>query len=112
MPPATRKMCQVPGCQYGDPDGDGVCGPYLTDPECIRRKEVIQDLNSHVEMAHNFLMRQAEDDTKKIAARAKLIDAEAKKIAAQTAANSQQQVQDEVDSEDSPATATVSRETR
>ena len=97
MAPASRKMCQVQGCQYGDPDEHGARGPYITDPECTRRDEVLADITNHVEMAHNFLMRQAEDETKKIAAKAQLIDAEAKKIVAQTAANVQQQVVDEVD---------------
>ena len=66
MPPAPSKTCQVPGCQYGLPDDSGLRGPYVTDPECTKREEVIQDLNSHVEMAHNFALRKEEDETKKI----------------------------------------------
>ena len=113
MAPASRKICQVPGCQYGDPDSNGVWGPYVTDPECVRRKEVLNDLNSHVEMAHKFLMRQAKDETKKIATKAQLIDAEAKKIAAQTAANIQLQVNNEVgDSETASDTTSNTQNTR
>ena len=99
-------MCQVPGCQYGDPDDNGARGPYVTDPECTRRDKVIANLNSYVSMDHVFLMRQAEDETKKLAAKAQLIDAEAKKIAAQTAANLQQ-VHDEVEGSETSSASTT-----
>ena len=111
MPRASRKTCQVQGCQYGKPDDNGLRGPYITDPECTKREEVVQDLNSHIEMTHNYDMRKDEDETKKIEARAKLIQAEAQKITAQTNATTQADVLDELDDEPT-APSTTSRTQR
>ena len=55
--------------------------------ECTKREEVMEDLNTHIEMAHNFAIRHEETKTKKIEARARLIEAKAKKINAENAGN-------------------------
>ena len=85
----------------------------MTDPECTKREEVVQDLNNHVEMAHNFAMRKEEDETKKIEARAKLIQAEAQKLIAETNAPNHVDVTDEVDNDDDSTTpSTTARHNR
>lgn len=113
MTRASRKTCQVPGCQYGDPDDNGLRGPYTTDEECSEREEVMQDLNLHMEMAHNFAIKQQQDETNKIEAKAKLITAQAQKIAAENAVgNHNTDVSDEIESESGSSQSNTTRQAK
>ena len=98
MPPAARKACDYPGCNLGPPDDQGVRGPYLTSLDKTKRDEVVEDLKNHMEMTHLLPIRLAEDETKKMEARANALLAEAKKLEEENIANRvNQTLEDEID---------------
>lgn len=77
MPPAARRLCDYPGCQFGPiPDDPEVPrGPYMTQVKCQTRAEVMDDYKTHIEAAHNLplknrelTVKQTEADTNKLLA--------------------------------------------
>ena len=83
MPPATRKYCNYPGCDGGDPDGHGNPTPYLTEEGIPTRADVVADLMNHVKMAHELPLKAKEQATEATRAEAEKIRAEAEKIRAE-----------------------------
>ena len=84
MPNAARRSCQVPGCELGPPDDNGIRGPYFTHEENATKAEVKEDLESHVEMAHKIPMQQAQTNTKQVEASTQQIQAKTKETEAET----------------------------
>ena len=82
MPHATRKRCDFPGCDRGQPDEDGKPDCYTT-PEGLATRELVQlDLREHVEMAHLLPIKALEAEEKKLVAQANLLNEEANRIRA------------------------------
>ena len=87
MAPAAPRTCDYPGCSLGPPDDNGVRGPYVIHVENTRKEEVIEDLKTHLEMAHTLPLKAQELELKKqqnvteqTIARTKEIEAQTRKI--------------------------------
>ena len=83
MPYATRKTCGFPGCDHGEPDGDGNPMPYVTPEGIATRAKVSEELKEHVHMAHELAIEQGKLEVNKLNAEAAKIQAEAAKITAE-----------------------------
>ena len=83
MPYATRKVCPFPGCDHGEPDGEGNPQPYITPEGIATRSEVNEELKDHVHMAHKLIIEHKKVEVSKINAEAAKIQAEAAKVAAE-----------------------------
>ena len=71
----------------------------------------MQDLNMHMEMAHNFQLKQQQDETSKVEAKAKFLAAQAQKIAAENASGTtQNDVIDEIESESGSTQSVTTRQ--
>ena len=84
MPNPSRRSCQVPGCDLGPPDDNGIRGPYVTHEENATKAEVKEDLESHVEMAHKIPLQQTQTNTKQVEASTQQIQAKTKETEAET----------------------------
>ena len=82
MAPATRKVCDYPGCTSGEADGDGCPQPYATPSNLQTRDEVAQDLKEHTFRAHELPLRAIEAGVKKIEAETMKIQAETARVIA------------------------------
>ena len=80
MAPATRKICDYPGCTSGEVDGDACPQPYATPSNLQTRDEVAQDLKEHTFRAHELPLRAMEAGVKKIEAETKKIQAETARV--------------------------------
>ena len=80
MPPAARKLCDFPGCTSGPPDDNSQPTPYITAQDCQTRAEVMDDLKTHIRVAHEIPFQMAKDSTLRIAIEAMKIEAEAAKL--------------------------------
>ena len=83
MPPATRKICDYPGCTRGPPDDDGNATPYITELGIATRAEVVADLMNHVKMAHELPLKLKESQADATRAEAEKLRAEAEKLRAE-----------------------------
>ena len=83
MPHATRRGCDFPGCDRGEPDADGNATPYATSEGLHTRDEVSTDLQGHVFRAHELLLRHAEAAVAKVQADTEKIQAETARVVAQ-----------------------------
>ena len=84
MPPAKRRNCEYPGCELGPPDDNGTRGPYLSHEECQTHKDVVEDIQNHVEMAHRLPLQVAQNSTNMIAEETKRIQAQTARTIAET----------------------------
>ena len=57
MPNATRKVCDFPNCTGGPPDENQLPTPYVTAADLRTREEVSADMDSHVNVAHQLIIR-------------------------------------------------------
>ena len=93
MAPATRKVCDFPGCDAGEPDGDDCPQPYATPSNLQTRDEVSQDLREHVFRAHELPLRVSEAAVNKLKAETGKIQAETARVVADRPAPAPVQVQ-------------------
>ena len=83
MPPATRKVCDYPGCDRGPGDAEGNPTPYVTEEGIPTRAEVVSDLMNHVKMAHELPNKAKESQAEATRAEAEKLRAEAEKLRAE-----------------------------
>ena len=82
MAPATRKVCDYPGCTSG-PLVEGQPSPFITSAELQLHAEVAEELKLHTETAHILPIKAREAQVAVINAEAAKIREEAGKIRAQ-----------------------------
>ena len=85
MPNATRKICDFPECDKGEPDEDGGPTPYITPEGIATRQEVSADLTSHVFRAHELPLRHQEAAVNKLRAETEKVQAETARVLADRA---------------------------
>ena len=85
MPPASRKLCDYPGCTSGPLNADQQPTPFITSEDNTKKEEVSEELKNHMERAHLLPIRLAENATKAREVEALVIQANATLIREETA---------------------------
>ena len=82
MAPATRQLCDYPGCDRGKPGENGAPMPYATLQGLATRAEVGEDLRTHVYRCHELPLRLAETEVAKLKSETAKIEAETARVVA------------------------------
>ena len=82
MAPATRQVCDYPGCSRGEPGENGEPTPYVTLQGLATRADVGEDLRTHVYRCHELPLRLAEMEVAKLKAETGKIEAETARVVA------------------------------
>ena len=59
-------QCPVPGCEDGEPDGDGHPTPFTMDPDCKSVSERTTELAEHRASAHTLTVNRIKADVARL----------------------------------------------